>query len=124
MALATVQERGITFIEGPFSQPLLSQPRDVTLVVEACFSSRTRAALLYSSNLTARFFDVSSLEAGDVLQKLHNYRMRVAVVLDSGTAMSRRFHELLAAERRDPHFQLFDTRESAVEWLAAGAVGG
>ena len=77
-----------------------------------------RQALLYLSNLTPRFFDVSSREAGDVLQKLRTYHVRAAVVRERGAPRpSRRFHELLEAERRDGHFDVFDDRGTAVAWL-------
>jgi len=94
MELAAIRESGIVFVEGT-------------------------AALLYSSNLTPRFFDVSSLEAGEILQKLRNYRMYLAVALDpAAVPASRRFHELLEAERRDAHFSVFSDRSAAVAWLA------
>jgi hypothetical protein len=118
MALEKVNEQGITFAEGRPGEALVRTVRDVTLIVEGCFSVPTRAALLYSSNLTPSFFDVSSLEAGEVLQKLRNYRLRLAVVVEheAGSA-SRRFHELLEAERRDGHFGVFADRAAAVAWL-------
>jgi len=47
-------------------------------------------ALLYSSNLPPAFFDLSSREAGTVLQKLRNYR-----------------------------FGIFESREAALEWLGS-----
>ena len=74
--------------------------------------------LLYEENLPATFFDVSSGQAGLFLQKLRTYDLRVAVVagLDS-IPMSRRFRELLAAERRDRTFDVFDSREAARLWL-------
>ena len=97
-------------------------PQDATLVLEACFAVPTRLALLYSSNLTPRFFDVSSREAGDILQKLRTYHVRVAVVREpGGPRQSRRFHELLEAERRDGHFDVFDDRGTAVAWLIGAA---
>jgi hypothetical protein len=65
---------------------------------------------------------VSSLEAGELLQKLRNYRIRPAVVLDSNAgAASRRFHQLLDAERPDAHFSVFNHRAAAVAWLADGS---
>jgi len=119
MELAATRERGIVFVEGTPAGGLLEAPKDVTRVIEACFSAGTRAALLYSSNLTPRFFDVSSLEAGEILQKLRNYRVYLAVVLDPAAApASSRFHELLEAERRDAHFSVFSDRTAAVAWLA------
>ena len=119
MELAVRREGGIVFVEGAPAESLLEAPKDVTRVIEACFSAGTRAALLYSSNLTPSFFDVSSLQAGEILQKLRNYRLHLAVVLDPDAApASRHFHELLEAERRDAHFSVFSDRPAAIAWLA------
>ena len=123
MELLTVEESGITFIEGVAARSFLRSPGDARLVLEACLSSRTKAALLYSSNLTPRFFDVSSLEAGEILQMLRTDRVRLAVVREPGATESRRFQELLAAERRDTHFDVFENRQPAIEWLARVAGG-
>lgn len=124
MELLTVEELGITFIEGVAARSFLRLPTEARLVLEACFSAGTKAALLYSSNLTPRFFDVSSLEAGEILQLLRNYGVRLAVVREPGATESRRFQELLAAERRDTHFDVFENRQPAIEWLVRVAGGG
>lgn len=118
MQLLTVEEIGITFIEGIAARSFLRMPADARLVLEACVSSSTKAALLYSSNLTPRFFDVSSLEASEILQLLRTYGVRLAVVREPGATESRRFQDLLAAERRDVHFDVFENRQPAIEWLA------
>jgi hypothetical protein len=118
VALAPVREEGFTLVEGPPETVLMAAVGDVNLVIEACFSAGTRAALLYATNLTPSFFDVSSREAGEILQKLRHYGIHVAVVREPDRPESRRFDELLAAERRDGHFDVFDDRDSAVSWLA------
>ena len=124
MELLTVEETGITFVEGVAARSFLRMPGDARLVLEACVSSSTKAALLYSSNLTPRFFDVSSLEAGEILQMLRTNGVRLAVVREPGATESRRFQELLAAERRETHFDVFENRQPAIEWLARVAGGG
>ncbi len=121
----TVEEDGTRFIECAASRSWILEPRDATLVLEACLAVPTRLALLYSSNLPARFFDVSSREAGEILQKWRAYGLRAAVVREYGAPRpSRRFHELLEAERRAGFFDVFDDRTPAVAWLVAGARGG
>jgi hypothetical protein len=55
----------------------------------ACLSAGVDCALLYAANLTRGFFDLSSGEAGVILQKLRNYRIRMAVVCVPGTAQLR-----------------------------------
>ncbi|WP_231864255.1 DUF4180 domain-containing protein [Sorangium cellulosum] len=106
------------FVEGPPDHGLMSSVRDVDRVIEACFSDGVLCALLYPANLTAAFFDLSSGEAGEILQKLRNYRIRLAVVCPPGAAdFSSRFGEVVAEERGGQHFCVFETRNAAVEWL-------
>lgn len=74
-------------------------------------------ALLYASNLSAGFFDLSSGEAGAILQRLRNYGVRLAVVCPPGSVQFSRFGEMVAEERRRPDFGVFETRDAACEWL-------
>jgi hypothetical protein len=116
--MKTVEEGGFRFVEGDPAEPFVPHPDEAVRIVEACFSADTDAALLYPANLPPAFFDLSSREAGEILQKLRNYRMRLAVVCAPGTVrFSSRFGELLAEERRGRHFGVFDGRAEAVAWL-------
>jgi hypothetical protein len=65
---------------------------------------------------------VSSGDAGVILQKLRTYKIRLAVVCEPGRVrLSTRFGELLEQERRLPHFDVFETRAAAREWLMTGS---
>jgi hypothetical protein len=88
--------------------------------VEACFSAKVNSALLYAPNLPEKFFDLSSGEAGIILQKLRNYRIRIAVVWTPNDAplMSDRFREMADEEKRSTHFRVFESRQAAQEWLS------
>jgi uncharacterized protein DUF4180 len=111
-----VEENGVRVVEGEPGRGFLSRVEDASRIVEACLSARARSALLYSDNLPDRFFDLSSGQAGEILQKLRTYRMRLAVVCAPGAVrFSSRFAELVSAERQ--HFGVFDTRQAAREWL-------
>ena len=70
-----VEEGGCCFLEGSPSRPLMRSINDAGLVVEACLSGGVDCVLLYAENLTNEFFDLSSGEAGAILQKLRNYRL-------------------------------------------------
>ena len=108
----------LTFLEGPPGQSLLRDAGGLTALLEECFAVPTRRALLYAENLPLTFFDVSSGEAGAFLQKLRTYGLRVAVVAPPHSVpVSHRFAELMAAERRDGAFGLFDSRTAALLWL-------
>jgi len=110
---------GVRFVEGPPDRPVMRTVDDAALVVETCFSNRALSALLYAENLTEHFFDLSSGEAGAVLQKLRNYRIRVAVVYSRDRVrFSTKFGELVTEENRGNHFRLFESAEAAREWLS------
>lgn len=118
MSLSLVDENGVRVMEAQPDAPLLQRAADVALIVEACLSNRARLALVYAANLTASFFDLSSGEAGEVLQKLRNYGVQLAVVCAPGSVrMSSRFGEVVAEERRGPWFNVLETRAAAREWL-------
>ena len=118
MELKAVEEGGMKVVEGVPGAPFMSRVDDAGLVIEACFSNRARAALLYAENLTGGFFDLSSGQAGAILQKLQNYRIRLAVVCPAGSVhLSRRFGEMVAEERQGRSFGMFETRQAAWEWL-------
>jgi hypothetical protein len=118
--LTTIREEGVHAVEGPRGAPLLESARDIDRVLEACFSAECRAALLYADNLPAAFFDLSSGDAGAILQKLRNYGVRLAVVRDAGSdGTSVRFGELMTEERMRRDFGVFASREDALAWLAS-----
>jgi Domain of unknown function (DUF4180) len=119
MELTITQKSGASFVEGPPGLPLMRSIEDATLVVEACFSNRVSAALLYAPNLTDKFFDLSSGEAGAILQKLRNYRIRLAVVCTPDSIrFSSKFGEMASEESRTGYFQVFDSSTAAREWLS------
>lgn len=112
---------GVTAVEGPLGLPLLRTVADTARLIEACWSHGARAALLYAGNLTPAFFDLSSGEAGAILQKLQTYQIRLAVVCPpAGVAMSSRFRELLAEARQGSDFGVFTEREAALAWIGPG----
>ena len=92
MVLAAKEENGVRLVEGTCGELLMRRTQDATLVIEACISARVRNALVYPENLTSRFFDLSSGEAGEVLDKLRRFHVRLAVVcLPGAVRFSSRF---------------------------------
>jgi hypothetical protein len=106
------------FLEGPRDQPLLLRAEDASLLVEACFNGKVRSVLLHALNMTPGFFDLSSGEAGAILQKLRQYRIRLAVVcVRSSVSFSTHFGAMAAEEARGKHFGIMESRDAAIEWL-------
>lgn len=114
---------GLRIVEGTPGAAMLARGRDVTRLVEACFNGRARAVLLHAENLPPGFFDLSSGEAGEVLQKLQSYGgIRLAVVAPPGAVQpSTRFGEMAAEARWKGTFAVFEDVASARAWLARGS---
>ena len=107
----------MNFLELPPDSPLVVKPTDATPVLEACIAAHVRRVLLYPKNLTPNFFDLSSGEAGEILQKLRSWHLQIAVVCEPGAVrFSTRFNEI-SHEIRD-FFRIFQTPEEAREWLS------
>jgi len=117
--LAAVTERGVCVVEATPGEAIMRRAQDATLILEACFTARARGALVYPENLTARFFDLSSGEAGEILEKVRRFHVRLAIVCPRNTiSMSSRFSEILSDDLR-----VFETRDEARQWLAGGTGG-
>lgn len=115
-----IEEGGVSAVEGQPDLPFLARGEDGGRIVEACLSGGVDAVLLYAHNLTPAFFDLSSGEAGAILQKLRQYRIRLAVVCPPDSVrFSRRFGDALAEERQNQYFKVCETRGDALAWLAA-----
>jgi hypothetical protein len=107
-----------SFLEGPSATPLLRSTDDVIDLIGSCFEHGTHSVLLYAENLTERFFDLSSGEAGAILQKFRNYHIKAAVVLpEGGVHQSDRFREMAAEESKGNDLRVFQDRDSAEAWL-------
>lgn len=116
-----VTRDGQTIVVGTPGTQLIQSPDDIGDIIGICFEHRTRAILLYAENLTGRFFDLSSGEAGAVLQKLRNYHMRMAVVLPpDGIRQSSKFREMALEEGKGGDFRIFEDSDSAEVWLVGG----
>jgi hypothetical protein len=116
----SIENRGEQkIIEGPPGAQLLHIPDDVVEIIEACFENHTRLVLLYAENLTEHFFDLSSGEAGAILQKLRNYHVKLAVVVpQGGVRQSSMFPEMVLEEGRSGYFRIFEDKGTAEAWLA------
>ena len=109
-------------IAGTPNAPLLRTADDVVELIGLCMEHSARAVLLHDENMPEHFFDLSSGEAGAILQKLRNYHIRLALVAPDGSVlMTGKFREMALEEGRGSDFRLFEDEASAVFWLAGGS---
>jgi hypothetical protein len=122
MDIRVLDVGGKKVIAGTPGVRLLEGPDDVIDLLGAGFEHGARSLLLYAENLPEHFFDLSSGQAGAILQKLRNYHVRLAVVAPQDSVrVSRMFREMAREESRGGDFRLFDDEPSAQEWLAGGS---
>jgi hypothetical protein len=108
------------FTEWPVDAQPMRKASDAARVIELCASHGVDSSLLHAENLTENFFDLSSGEAGEILQKLRTYRIRIAVVYKPDQVrFSSRFGEMAQEEARAGYFRLFESEQAAREWLSA-----
>lgn len=108
-----------SILEGKPDTRLLESPEDVVYLVSSCFEHEARAVLLYAENLSEYFFDLSSGEAGTILQKFRTYNIKLAVVTSrGGVRQTERFKEMVREEGKGQDFRVFENREAAEAWLA------
>lgn len=78
----------------------------------------TNLVLLSESNLPPAFYDLSTRLAGEILQRLSNYRVRLAIV-GTFSRTSERFQEFKRESNLGRHVHFAKTHEEAVAWLSA-----
>ena len=120
MELKVIEHQGVRVGLGPRDESFLEQAENSSWLVEACGNAMVDRIVLYPENLPLGFFDLSSRVAGEVLNKLRMYRVRLAVVRTPGLKLSSRFGEMLVDERRYGFFGLFENDAAALEWLCRG----
>ena len=115
------RENDMKLLEREAGVRYIADAAEVGRLIEDCISSGSRAALLHADNLPRMFFDLSSGQAGAILQKLRTYRVRLAVVAPKERVVpSPLFVDMVAEERRSGQFALFETRDAAAAWLVTG----
>ncbi len=65
------------------------------LIADVYYHSGTRNLILDSSSFDARFFDLKTRLAGDILQKFVNYQVRLAIVGDFSVYTSRSLRDFI-----------------------------
>ena len=92
---------------------------DVLDLVGECAGHGATGVLIAAENLPEEFFRLKTGLAGEVLQKLQNYGIRLAGVISQEQAESGRFGEFVREANRGRAFRFFATRAEAEAWLLA-----
>jgi GrpB-like predicted nucleotidyltransferase (UPF0157 family) len=97
----------------------ITRVEDALDLVACCVEHGSTRLLLEAGVLPEAFFELRTRFAGELLQKLQNYRIRVAAVFPPDPGPGERFAEFVAEARRGCDFHAFTRREEAEAWLAS-----
>lgn len=117
MDLNIIDKAGQQYAAGTAGEKLMRKQEDIVDVIGLCFGYDVSRLLLYADNLPDRFFDLRSGEAGEILQKLRNYRIRLAAVLSQDDIGQGKFAAMVGEENRGNDFRVFADRAAAEAWL-------
>lgn len=111
MSAKTIERDGAKILE-------LEQVKDGISTIESCFAHDCHRVLVESQAWPPAFFDLRTGFAGEYLQKLVNYGIRLAGVFPSEDGYGERFREFLREAKRGKAFRAFADRAAAEAWLA------
>ena len=74
--------------------------------------------IIYEENLHADFFNLSTRLAGDILQKISNYRMKLAVVFDESNYTSKSLRDFVNECNRGRQVFFVGDRDEAIARLS------
>jgi hypothetical protein len=89
--------------------------RDISDLLGSCIGAE---GIILGENVLAReFFDLRSGLAGELFQKLTNYRLRAAIVVPDPDAYGERFAELAYEHRSHSLIRFVRSKDEAKVWL-------
>jgi hypothetical protein len=98
------------------SAVVVNDVADVRSALAACMASG--GLLLDETQFGPAFFDLASGVAGELFQKITNYRAKLAIVIADPAKYGSRFSELAYEHRSHDSVRIFKGAQDARRWLA------
>jgi hypothetical protein len=115
MQTSLVTNAPIPIVEGLAIERL----EDALDLIAACYEHAAHGVLLEGASLPEPFFDLRTRFAGEFVQKLVTYQLRVAAIFPVEGTYSERFREYIGEASAGPQFRTFPARAPALRWLAS-----
>lgn len=100
-------------------EEIVRSERDFIEVLTWGTENRIDLYLLMDTNFIPAFYDLSTGLAGDILQKVSNYRIRLAIFGPFKMITSTRFREFMKESNKGSSVRFFQERAKAEAWLLA-----
>jgi hypothetical protein len=104
---------GATLTEDEF----IRSPRDFIDLLAWGTENGTDLYLMRDTNFSETFYDLSTGLAGEILQKVSNYRVRLAIVGTFEMVGSKRFREFISESNKGSSVCFLQERAKALVWL-------
>lgn len=117
--VATQQVDGVLIGELVTSEEPLNSSQDILDLLGSFYPEHVDALILHEADLAPEFFQLRTKLAGEILQKLVNYRVKVAIVGEFQKYRSKALADFIYECNRGRQIFFVPTREDAVTRLAA-----
>jgi DNA-binding PadR family transcriptional regulator len=118
MDCCVVEKNSVKYLKLEPHGGQIEREEDGLAIVSLCVENGVNAVLIPSERLSNDFFRLSTKVAGHVLQKLVNYRIKTAAVIDA-SALKGKFKEYLEEASSGNMFHAYDNYVDAEEWLTS-----
>jgi hypothetical protein len=115
MRFTTIEAEACTISEVLGDANVVAEPADITDVMANAGSDRL---IMRMEQFTPEFFSLSTGKLGEALQKLTNYRVRLAIVGDFSPYMTTSFRDFVYESNRAGDFLFVPTRDEAIAALS------
>jgi hypothetical protein len=87
------------------------------LIADVSYGSGCSRMIINMEAICGEFFDLSTRLAGDILQKVVNYQMKLAIVGDFSIFTSKSLKDFIYESNNGNHIFFLQTKEHAIEKL-------
>ena len=121
MELSYIRQGGHTLAEVTGPEPVLTDAQSaLELAMAARHTAGADRLLVDKAAVAGDFFILSTGLAGEILQKLVNYQVKMAVYGDFSRYASRPLRDFIRESNQGEHFWFVPTREEALRRLTGG----
>ena len=99
------------------TEELIRTPRDFLDLLAWGGEHATNLVLLKDTNFSPSFYNLTSGLAGEILQKVSNYHIRLAIYGSFEMVTGTRFRELMNESNKGRHVCFHKDKEQALSWL-------
>ncbi|OGF49253.1 MAG: hypothetical protein A2231_06335 [Candidatus Firestonebacteria bacterium RIFOXYA2_FULL_40_8] len=114
-----IERQGNRYLYLTTSGSLIQREQDALDIISFCAEHDTNTVVLDGNILSDDFVKLKTGLAGTVLQKLVNYKIKVAISLKGGQNFPVRFQEMISKNGFGNTFRVFTNLKDAVNWLLA-----